>query len=185
MTSQSSVNRPAPLLISRLQLSSSQERVEAPQQRLLGMCPPTSSPEATQSLPFELIYHIMELATPPPRLRSFRDRYEFLQRCSLVDKQWRGIAQELLFRHIYLNSAKLYELLQGVLLAENSRDLGATALGDGTEEIRLGEDEQWTVAQVKSLLHCFPNVRRIWMMSKNGLRGPSLRGDSLSLLPSE
>ncbi|ORY88120.1 hypothetical protein BCR35DRAFT_302039 [Leucosporidium creatinivorum] len=143
--------------------------------------PPAKS---TPTLPPEIIYHIIEFAAPPPRLRSFRDRYNALRSFSLVDKKWRGIVQKILFRYIQLRTSKPYELLRDVLLAEHRRETGAgERLEAATEELRLGEAEQWTIAQVKILLHFLPSVSRIWMASKAGFRGPSVSVDSLSVLP--
>jgi len=82
------------------------------------------------SVPREVIRHIIKLGTPDIMVLGTRRRFEFLKSLCLINSTFYAIAQPLLFSHVLLSStatcSNLYQTLNGdrqVILASWVRSL--------------------------------------------------------------
>lgn len=57
-------------------------------------------------LPPETINQIIQLSLPRPSFDSFRERPRLLLSYALVNRTWRPLAQQELFKHVTIGSAK-------------------------------------------------------------------------------
>lgn len=85
------------------------EHVAPPPRRQLLPCSSAPPMATIHSLPTELLYRILELASPWPSSRNERpsESYTVLQSASLVSTSWRVAAQDRLWRRVYLSHVKV------------------------------------------------------------------------------
>lgn len=118
-------------------------------------------------MPSELTLDIMLLALPHLQFDSFTHRSLILRRFSLVNQEWRALAQALLFTHPCLPTPDVAAQFISIVSSPDPRQLGRA-----TRSLRLGvgmrvqsrTDGQWSnAAPVIDLVRCCPDVEELWM----------------------
>ena len=66
------------------------------------------------SLPVEIIEHVIKLSLPPLLFSTFKKRYSYLKRYSLVDSTWRELAQRELWREVLLTRSSSSQVKRAI-----------------------------------------------------------------------
>lgn len=140
---------------------------------------PATARATFQSLPAELVHHIIRLALPPLRFTTFEERYTVLVSCSLVSKEWKAARREL-WRHICVESWERLNRLRDSM--ESEEEVQELRRNPGWTESLRGTDGVLS-SEVIELLAAFPRCAELWVSPRIS-QPPHLIVADLSSLPS-
>lgn len=127
----------------------------------------------------EVTSHIMQLSLPRLSFDSSRERADLFLSFSLVNRTWRELARQDLYKHIAIGSPEVAECFFKALEEDGA------AVGERARSLRLGTREQETWLReidmlIELIVQSLPNLVEVWAKGVGPLQLSAFAADSES-----